>query len=621
VQLTPRRMVACAAFLTVSLMAVAASSASAGSGVPGSIGSAPAAAPGAEQAGTITWGESPGDGPDWIFPIIPAADNTVFNAYTFSWEMWRPVYWTVNGVTPAVDQAMSLADAPVFSDGDRTVSITFKHGYKWSDGTPITASDLLFEIDLIKAAVKASPANWAGYTPGGFPDDLAGTTEPDASTLVLHLKQRVNPAYFTEDILGQGPVSPLPAQKWARDSASGPAITDWNTNPADALKIYDFLSSQSNATGTYARNPLWQTVDGPYKLSAFSAITGAFTMVPNTRYGGPHAAKMSRFQGVPFTSDTAEFNAIQAGAIDVASIGLEDVPQLASLSYHYFGEPDFGFNFAAYNFKDQTGDFDHIAARLYFRQAMAHLQDQAGWISAFMHGAGDPGYGPIPAYPLSPYLPQDARTDPYPFSVPAAITLLKKNGWTIHPGGTDVCAKAGTGAGQCGAGIPAGTKLAFSFVYNSGEAIIGGQAADLAAQASKAGIHITLRSSNFNYMISNYIDPADPANENKWAVMDFGGETAAAYPTTFGLFNTGGSGQVGDYSNPVADALIRASVSGSNPAAARNEASFLTANQPVLFQPNEDNIWAWKNTLSGPPASFENLTQYYATPEFWYFTG
>src|ERR1035441_8534115 len=31
-------------------------------------------------------------------------------------------------------------------------------------------------------------------------------------------------------------------------------------------------------------------------------------------------------------------------------------------------------------------------------------------------------------------------------------------------------------------------------------------------------------------------------------------------------------------------------------------------------------VWAWKNTISGPPTSFENLTQYYATPEFWYFT-
>ena len=33
-------------------------------------------------------------------------------------------------------------------------------------------------------------------------------------------------------------------------------------------------------------------------------------------------------------------------------------------------------------------------------------------------------------------------------------------------------------------------------------------------------------------------------------MKDFGGESISTYPTTFGLFNTGGSGQIGDYSDP-----------------------------------------------------------------------
>jgi peptide/nickel transport system substrate-binding protein len=121
-------------------------------------------------------------------------------------------------------------------------------------------------------------------------------------------------------------------------------------------------------------------------------------------------------------------------------------------------------------------------------------------------------------------------------------------------------------------------------------------------------------------MISNYIDPAAPANENKWAMMDFGGSTDVPYATTFGLFNTGGGAQIGDYSDPTADKLIEASITGGDPAAVKQEAAYLTAQQPVMFQPNPDYIWAWKTSLSGDPASFENLTQYYATPEFWYFT-
>ncbi len=146
-------------------------------------------------------------------------------------------------------------------------------------------------------------------------------------------------------------------------------------------------------------------------------------------------------------------------------------------------------------------------------------------------------------------------------------------------------------------------------------------AGDLDRLAKKAGISITLSSSNFGYMITNYIDPAAPANENKWAMMDFGGETLAPYPTTFGLFNTGGSTQIGDYSNSTADSLINDSITDGNPTAVKNEASFLTMDQPVMFQPNADNIWAWKTSISATePGYLENLTQFYATPEFWYTT-
>lgn len=170
-------------------------------------------------------------------------------------------------------------------------------------------------------------------------------------------------------------------------------------------------------------------------------------------------------------------------------------------------------------------------------------------------------------------------------------------------------------------GIAAGTMLAFNYIYNSGSAIITQQARDLVSKASQAGIKITLSASNFNYMISNYLDPYSPANENKWAMMDFGGETDSAYPTTFSLFNTNGPNQIGDYSNPTADALIRASITSRNPSAVKNEAAFLTRNQPVLFQPNEDYVWAWKKNISGTAASFRSLTQYFANPEFWSLTG
>jgi hypothetical protein len=79
--------------------------------------------------------------------------------FSFQWNLWRPLYWTDNG-------------------------------------TKVSAKDILFFIDLVKAGVKKSPANWADYAPGYFPDDVASTAEPNATTLVLKLKSAVNPSWL-----------------------------------------------------------------------------------------------------------------------------------------------------------------------------------------------------------------------------------------------------------------------------------------------------------------------------------------------------------------------------------------------------------------------------------------
>ena len=591
--------------------------------MPGGIGSVPVAPSGEKvKAGTITWAMAPEATPNWIFPIIPSAYYSVYNAFTFINEMWRPVFWTVNGVVPEIEQNMSIANEPKYSNGTKTVMITMKSNYKWSNGKPLTANDLLFAIDLIEAAVKVSPADSAGYTPGHFPDNLVSTSEPNSMTLVLNLKAPVNPTWFTEDILSS--VNPMPSADWAKTSASGSVVPPSGWNAATMTSIFKYLTAQSKSVSTYATNPLWQIVDGPYKLSQYNTTTGAFTMVPNKAYGGPHVTPMSNFQGVPFTSDDAMFNAIKSKSIDVGNVPAANIPQLPQvvrLGYNYFGMADFGMNFLNYNFKDKTNHFDSIVSQLYFRQAMAHLEDQQGWIQGFMHGAGAPAYGPIPAYPKSPYLPANAATNPYPFSISTATNLLKSHGWTINAGGTDVCQNAGSGPNQCGAGIPAGTQLKFNLIYNSGSNLITSEMTDLVSKAKQSGINITLQSSNFNYMISNYLDPYALQNVDRWAMQDFGGETNTTYPTTFSLFNTGGSNQIGDYSNPQADKLINDSITSSDPAAVKAEAAFLTDDQPSMFEPNTDYTWAWKTTLSAQsPEAWENLTQYRATPEYWYFS-
>ena len=585
---------------------------------PGSIGEIPAAGTPSGTAGSITYALQPGAAPDWILPMPTASSNTVYNVFNFEWQMWPPLYYAPHGSTATVDTALSVANAPIWSNGDKTMSITLKR-WEWSNGQTLSSRDLLFTFEVIKAGVRASRANWAPFVAGFFPQTIVSMSTPNASTVVVNMSKAVNPTWMEEDILGSIPV--MPAAEWSKTSANGSIVNA--SNPVIAAKVFAFLTAQAKSVSTYATNPLWQTVDGPYKLSSFSGATGAFTMVPNTRYSGPHATPESSYVGVPFGSEASEWNAIKTGTVDVGYVPQLDasqIPQLNGLGYDYYGMPDFADSFMAYNYKDTTGNFNAIASQLYFRQAMQHLEDQAGQIKAYFNGDGDPAYGPIPAYPKSPFLPSDAATNPYPFSTSDAISLLKANGWNVVPNGTDTCAKPGAGPGECGAGIQGGTQLSFNLIYNISPPIPQ-QVDDLAADAKAAGIEIATSGSSFNTMVQNYNDSASPANENNWAMEDLGGQASPIYPTQLGFLNTGGSGQIGDWSNPRSDALINASVTGTDPAAVTAEASYFTTNVPVLWQPVLDNTWAWKSNISATdPAAFENLTQYDSTPQFWYLT-
>jgi peptide/nickel transport system substrate-binding protein len=237
-------------------------------------------------------------------------------------------------------------------------------------------------------------------------------------SIAFHLTKAVNPSFFTLDVLGS--LEPLPAHAWARSSANG-KILDF-TNPGNAAAIYNFLAAQSKNISTYTTNSLWQVVDGPYKLTGYNATTGSYQLSPNPAYDGPHATPMSTVRVEGFSSETAEFDAVKAGSVDIAQLPFEDIPRLSSLksSYYVFGAPGFGFDYISPNFKDTTGDFDKIIAQPYLRQALQHLVDQHGYIDAFMYGAGVQSYSAVPSFPVTPI----SRPMPEPTPTPSASPML-----------------------------------------------------------------------------------------------------------------------------------------------------------------------------------------------------
>jgi peptide/nickel transport system substrate-binding protein len=572
--------------------------------------------------GTISYGQLTGNTPNYIFPVVPSGNASTYN-YSWLQVMWLPLYNNfAYGSSPGIDYAVSLAEKPTFSDGDKTVTIQLKPGYKWSNGQPVDAQDVLFDIALVKAAVGESAANWASYTPGYLPDSLASISASGSDTVVMHLKRAFNPGWFLNDQLALN-LYPLPSTAWNVASAGGPHL-DWNV-PANAKKIYDYLSKAGGQVGTFGANPLWRTVDGPYALSSFSPVTSSFVLKANPSYGGskPYATTID---GVTYTGITPMLNAMRTQSVDIATVDfsqLTDVSSLKSLGYSVFGLPDFGWAGDIWNFEDTTDHFNDIVSQLYFRQAMAHLVDEPAIIAGIYHDAAGYAYGPIPAVPKTPYVPANAVNPPYPYNPAAAVALLKAHGWHVVPNGQTTCADAGTGSNQCGAGIPAGTPITFTWYTEtdaSGPYIPLTDEAVTSEAKQAAGINIQLFQKTFNYISSNLNDP-DPSVakfKNTWGVENFDGYTDAPYPTQNSIFNTTGSFDSGGYSDPKMNALINASVYGSNPNAVTQEASYEAQALPALFLPNSDYIWAVSNRVSGTPQSWLGQTQYGFWPQFWW---
>ncbi|GAA3751537.1 hypothetical protein GCM10022240_00890 [Microbacterium kribbense] len=534
--------------------------------------------------------------------------------------MYRTLYWFGDNGKTGVDDSLSLANEPTYSNGGKTVTITLKP-YTWSNGEKLTAQDVLFWINMDKA----EKANYAGYAPGQFPDNIVSAKAPNDTTVVLTTDKAYSQQWFLFNQLSQ--ITPMPA---AWDMSSATTKGDCATNVSGCKAVFTYLTAQSKDLPGYATSKIWSVVDGPWKLQSFNS-DGHVTFVPNPTYSGPQKAQVKEFKMVPFTTDTAEFNVLRGGStLDVGYIPTQDIakakpantspatpgPNPLSANYELLPWFLYGFNYFPINYNNPT--VGPIFKQLYIRQALQSVVDQKGIISSTAKNYGVETTGPVPLFPDSPLVSQTEKNNPYPFSIAGATKYLTDNGWKVVPGGVTTCVKPGTASGDCGAGIASGAKLTFALPYASGNATIDTAMASFKSNAAQVGITLNLKPEPFNTVTGATVPCS--GKTCTWEMGNWGGGWVYApdfYPTGELLFATGAGSNSGSYSNPQLDKLIAATNTQSGTAVMQAYEDFMAKNVPVIYQPNY--TYSLTEIANGLKGYTSNNPYGYITPEDWHY--
>ncbi len=609
--------------------------------------------PAISKGGTLYWAEGANATPNWILPFVPGADFSVANLTQFQELMFRPLYWfgQVKTSDPTVNFPLSTANPPVWSNGDKTVTVSMK-GWKWSNQTTVDAQDVMFWLNMMEA----EKTEYGGYAPGGIPDNLTSYSEnASADSVTLNLTTKYSTNWFLYNELSQ--ITPMPLA-WDITTASGaPGSGGCSTTAtftsatsaagkaliAKCTAVWTFLTDgggkNKNPTeaadlATYGTNPLWQVVDGPWKLSAFTTA-GEATFVPNTSYT-VQKPYLQKFVELPYTSDTAEYAALSAGgagAPDVGYIPSEDVPantgavgstgaNASLVSSNFTLVPVYGWsiNYFPENFNSNGdgGNAGAIFSQLYFRQALQDLVDQTGIIHAYDRGYGVPTYGPVPVYPTNSFASKSESTNQYPYSVANAKALLTSHGWTIKPGGISVCAVGS----KCGPGISNGAQLNFNELYANGTELIKQTVTAEVSAWSLVGIKVSLKGTTFDNVFSTAVPCTFKQAACSWEFANWGGGWIYApdyLPTGEEIFATGAVENFGNYSNKTNDTLIHETDVSSSLSFLTQYENFDAKNLPVVWQPNAANALAEISNKVGGVTPINALLN--LDPEYWYFKG
>ncbi len=524
--------------------------------------------------------------PNWFFPLISASGLIDVNI-SLDGIMYRPLIMFNNH--DQVDYSRSLVSNIQYNPSGTRYVLTLNHKYQWSNGQPITAQDVVFSYNIMRAASQPkAPWVYGGDGVGGLPTRWSSVTASGSDKVIVTLNTPSNQTWFIHNGLGQ--LVPLP-------------VSVWNKDPHNMTKELQFIQSVANSP----TNPVYKVVDGAYMMQSYQPNQN-WTFVVNPKFGG-HKAQIKKLIFQYETSDTAEFLGLKNGIISYGYLPQSEWNARRALSndvltasYHY------GFNYVLVNQNAKApGGLGPVFQQAYVRRALEMGVNQPGIIKNVFHGEAIPEGGPLGSRPATPYGNPAIAKPLFLYNPKAGKALLEAHGWHEVNG---VMTKNGV-------------KLSFS-IDAAASGISGTDLMTLLKQGwAQEGIQVAINEQPFDTVFSeaNQFDPT------KWSMSYWPDgwtyDYPDWYPTGGALFSSAGASNFPGYSNPQMDALIKKSY---EPGTTKQTQKALFAYQlynakqvPFIFLPWGADLIEHAKNLQGTHQGYNPIMQV-LYPEYWHFS-
>ncbi|WP_341392937.1 peptide ABC transporter substrate-binding protein [Arthrobacter sp. G119Y2] len=540
-----------------------------------------ASVPAGVDTDTVNYALPPNATPNWILPIGTAGKMATHNS-SITQALWSPLM-TFDGSKGEMklDLETGIADKMEYSEDGTSVTFHLRD-MSWSDGTPITTRDVEFWFNLIGANKEA----WGGYKEGRLPDNITNIDYTDEKTFTLTFDKVYNQDWLSSTQLIS--IKPLPHHAWAKTADDAPA-GDGDRTDEGAKAIFGYLVKSAEDMSSYASNPLWQTVSGPFALGGFDN-SGKVTLVKNDAYSGKDTAQVQTVNLLPFTSADAEVNLLRSKGIDYGYIPtslMDQKSQFESNDYVIDQWEGWAVTYMPYNFNNP--EMGNTFKQLYVRQALQSAIDQETISKTVWKDGANPVYGPVPQDIDSSYLSDEQKNNPYPFDLDKAKQLFADHGWEAGSDGVLVCEDAGIGNSQCGEGVEAGTRMDLTMMVQSGSDEADKQFAAMQSSFRDIGVAVTFDRAPLNTVLNRTVPCEPDAADCSWQFSYFGAAGSwyfPAYPTGERIFATGASVNFGNYSNTEADQLMGDALETNDPATMQKYSALLAEDLPVMWLPN-----------------------------------